>query len=1224
MSWSFDGTNDYVDLTVSAGITDYPDGVWSCCGWLKLNSNAGTDSKTVINTVSNDFPTSGACNCYIYNDSYGTAGDRGKIEVYAADDVDSHDVLPKSTTTPFTSNTNWTHIAFVRSGDTLTIYINGTSVGSDTDATFDGITPNQFIRFAGDFGLDANRFTNGYMSDWAYWDDKALSTTELTKLALGYTPDWFGTPSWYCSMQTGFTCDIGGLTVTNNGATLSTSVNPTRIPKEDWLIATSQIADTDLRVTFPSVTANPTGPQTFKTYLRRTYDGPINPAVDIYLYENGSSVRKIISAQSISSLVGEQVNAIWDASELTTASGANVECRVVGLHSGGALPTFVNKGTASDTNATSITPGYPASMQTDDYLFLVIGTTDTSNDNVTADLPSSWNVLAGTLVSGSTYKGVGSNVDGKIIIFYRTVPSGGLSGTLSVTVATPQTNEIVIGQMYAWRNVDTVNPFGTPSLQSGSGTTVSMPSLTTTIANSVAVAFFAVGSSTTAASSTGESGGDWTETVAEDATATGNDATVGCQHANMASTGTISGGSFTVTSGGWACQGIILQPKPISTVEIGALDWVSNVPAIVTFDYDETGRAVTYVSVLDHTEQADFEQLSKLVTVISEITKTEQVDFEVLSNLVTIVGSVTRTDLAKFHEICSYTATSILTITEQVDFELLGNLVTAVGVITETEQADFHLPNLLVTIVGVLTETNKRNSHEPDLLTTIVSQIDLTTIIHRFETASLTAIATITYTDLIKRYEQGKLVTAVGVLTETDQADFHLSVLATIVGVLTETDRADFIDTAAITIVSVTTMTERFSHLELFPFTIVGTLDHTEQADFELLAQSITAVGVITNTAIANREETGLSMTWAGQVTATDLFGAYEQVLATIVGVLSESDQADFHVTPLVTAVGVLTETDRADFTLSTSMTIVGVLTETDVASFNDTVSFIINAIITETDNHSTPGRYEELLKLVTIVSVLSAIDTFSGIEIDSFTITGVLESQSKVGITNQTSLTATAIISQQNQADFDEIVSTILVGQLAETDIAHFRQSPAFTLSGVLSQVSVLSASDSGSFTITSSLASTAVRHMFETVFETIVSVITGGDVTHYEYNEGGRTFTIISNITKTETFAGQESIPFTIILECQEQDTASFHDVRSVNITVLTDHISVANFHDLERSITVVAQIANIVYNILSYPLYSQVKSLQQGNVLESTRTSDIVDSVKLTGIVKYLWPN
>lgn len=81
----------------------------------------------------------------------------------------------------------------------------------------------------------------------------------------------------------------------------------------------------------------------------------------------------------------------------------------------------------------------------------------------------------------------------------------------------------------------------------GETSTVGMPTVTTTIAGSLAVALCAIDDNNAQVSATGESGGDWTEAIADfvDTALGAQGLSMGIQTAAMASPGTISGGSFT-------------------------------------------------------------------------------------------------------------------------------------------------------------------------------------------------------------------------------------------------------------------------------------------------------------------------------------------------------------------------------------------------------------------------------------------------------------------------------------------------------------------------------------------------------------------------------------------------------------------------------------------------------------------------------------------------------
>jgi hypothetical protein len=61
---------------------------------------------------------------------------------------------------------------------------------------------------------------------------------------------------------------------------------------------------------------------------------------------------------------------------------------------------------------------------------------------------------------------------------------------------------------------------------------------------------------------TSETGGDWTEAIAEYTHSTGNGATMQLQTASMPTAGTISGGVMTITSAPWGVMGFALIPAP--------------------------------------------------------------------------------------------------------------------------------------------------------------------------------------------------------------------------------------------------------------------------------------------------------------------------------------------------------------------------------------------------------------------------------------------------------------------------------------------------------------------------------------------------------------------------------------------------------------------------------------------------------------------------------------
>lgn len=105
-----------------------------------------------------------------------------------------------------------------------------------------------------------------------------------------------------------------------------------------WLTATNNNVNTDVRVTFPTPTGDPTvgaDLQEFRAYVRQFDTGQTgNPDARIELWENGTIVR----AGSDTSVTGagQVISFTWNANELGTADGSLVECKVVGTKSGGS------------------------------------------------------------------------------------------------------------------------------------------------------------------------------------------------------------------------------------------------------------------------------------------------------------------------------------------------------------------------------------------------------------------------------------------------------------------------------------------------------------------------------------------------------------------------------------------------------------------------------------------------------------------------------------------------------------------------------------------------------------------------------------------------------------------------------------------------------------------------------------------------------------------------
>jgi hypothetical protein len=109
-------------------------------------------------------------------------------------------------------------------------------------------------------------------------------------------------------------------------------------PDANWLVATANTQETNVRVSFPTPTGNPTvgaDLQEFRALVRRysqTQTGV--PQARIELWENGALIR---AGADVDVPLGTFiVSFTWNANEIGTANGSLVECKVVGTKATGA------------------------------------------------------------------------------------------------------------------------------------------------------------------------------------------------------------------------------------------------------------------------------------------------------------------------------------------------------------------------------------------------------------------------------------------------------------------------------------------------------------------------------------------------------------------------------------------------------------------------------------------------------------------------------------------------------------------------------------------------------------------------------------------------------------------------------------------------------------------------------------------------------------------------
>lgn len=108
-------------------------------------------------------------------------------------------------------------------------------------------------------------------------------------------------------------------------------------PDGNWLVAIGVLVNTDVRVSFPTPSGNPTvgaDLQEFRALVRQFDEAQTGtPTARIELWENGTLIRA--GAETDVPKGGIVLSFTWNANEIGTADGSLVECMVVGTKIGG-------------------------------------------------------------------------------------------------------------------------------------------------------------------------------------------------------------------------------------------------------------------------------------------------------------------------------------------------------------------------------------------------------------------------------------------------------------------------------------------------------------------------------------------------------------------------------------------------------------------------------------------------------------------------------------------------------------------------------------------------------------------------------------------------------------------------------------------------------------------------------------------------------------------------
>jgi hypothetical protein len=155
-SIAFDGTGDYLSIATNTAL-QFGTGNFTFECWVYRNSASGQ-------IFIADFGVSSANGWALYDEGSG-----GNMQVRIAD-VDRIAVSPIPATT-------WTHLAVVRVGTTITLYVNGTAAGSYASAGTNLIYAG--TNYIGSY-IGSSSYMNGYMDDIRITKGYARYTTTFT------------------------------------------------------------------------------------------------------------------------------------------------------------------------------------------------------------------------------------------------------------------------------------------------------------------------------------------------------------------------------------------------------------------------------------------------------------------------------------------------------------------------------------------------------------------------------------------------------------------------------------------------------------------------------------------------------------------------------------------------------------------------------------------------------------------------------------------------------------------------------------------------------------------------------------------------------------------------------------------------------------------------------------------------------------------------------------
>lgn len=462
----------------------------------------------------------------------------------------------------------------------------------------------------------------------------------------------------------------------------------------DWLEAIDRAAPTSVTARFPrpgGIIATGAGEQTFLALLRKTAGSP-NPTVAIKLQQGGTPLATLLTGVSVTSLIGNTVQATWDAAPLVAedqeadADGTleveedgetaviqedlDVECVVEGSPGIAPWPFVVASATGTavaNSQSAGVTVTHGFTLADGDVLYAFIGQGDDLGTGWASSSGGTWQQLANQATATGNDRA--SGVLRRVIINAGAEPA-------TYTFTRPGSDAVnnLAAIVVQVRNVAATPEDATTTLSQGSDDfTPSGIGITTTTGEALALTFH-LASGVTGKTAGAPAGFDLVDSVAAEAGSFPLFLEVAATV--KAAAGSVTVGSWTGTpddaTSEWDVITVAVRAgagAAINTVEIGALNWLATA----------SGEAL---GQLEAREARDAAAGAGVLPIAGDIAAVETADAAILAGGVLVQGALAATgvgDALAAEGIVATVVAGDLAATEAVDAAALAGAVTVQG-----------------------------------------------------------------------------------------------------------------------------------------------------------------------------------------------------------------------------------------------------------------------------------------------------------------------------------------------------------------------------------------------------------------------------------------------------------------------------------------------------------------------------------------------------------------